>query len=122
MRCLSLLDFFFEEVGILYFFISGALDLVAPSSRGSVSYIFFCLLFLSATPVFYVSPASSGALYREHTALMLLVYFLAIFFLFSHNLFFLIFFYESLIIPIFFILRGYSHYYRRTQAAFFILI
>lgn len=51
-----------------------------------------------------------------------LIYFFSFLFLLSNNLFFFIIFYEAIIFPIFLILREFGHYYRKTQASFFILI
>ena len=115
-------NFFLQELEILYFKVDSGVTAFLSLSLPAVSYIFFYLIFLSLTPVFYVSPTKEYATYKEHYLLMVLVYVLSTMYLLSNNLFYFILFYESVIIPVFFILRGYSHYYRRTQAAFFILI
>ena len=115
-------NFFLQELEILYFKVDSGVTAFLSLSLPAVSYIFFYLIFLSVTPVFYVSPTKEYATYKEHYLLMVLVYVLSTMYLLSNNLFYFILFYESVIIPVFFILRGYSHYYRRTQAAFFILI
>ena len=85
-------------------------------------YTFFYLLFVSLTPAFYISPAGSNAKTRDHYIYMGLIYFFSFLFLVSNNLFFFIIFYEAIIFPIFLILREFGHYYRKTQASFFILI
>jgi hypothetical protein len=85
-------------------------------------YTFFYLLFVSITPAFYISPVSDKGSLLKHYTYMGLIYFFSFLFLFSNNLFFFIIFYEAIIFPIFLILREFGHYYRKTQASFFILI
>lgn len=88
----------------------------------SSNFIFLYLLFLSITPVSYISVADSQNSYREHLSFIAVIYLASTLFLFANNLFTFIFFYEMGILPIFFVLRKFGHYYRRTQAAFLILI
>lgn len=119
-----LYNFLCEDISILtstsftkfvdYSFISG--------STSGYNYIFLYLIFVSITPVFYISPVIKGSGLRDHVYYLLTIYLFSTLFLLSNNLFIFIFFYEASILPIFFILRAYGHYYRRTQAAFFILI
>ncbi len=115
-------NFFLQELEVLYFRLEGWLPVFTVVGAAPCSYIFIYLIFLSVTPVFYISPTKEASLYREHYLLMFLVYGLSLLYLLSNNMFYFVLFYESIIIPVFFVLRGYSHYYRRTQAAFFILI
>lgn len=85
-------------------------------------YTFFYLLFVSITPAFYISPVVDKSTLSKHYVYMGLIYFFSFLFLLSNNLFFFIIFYEAIIFPIFLILREFGHYYRKTQASFFILI
>lgn len=113
-------NFFFVDLQV-------AFTLAAPAAAElsfltSSNFIFVYLLFLSLTPVAYISVSDASASYREHLGFVLSIYLASMLFLLSNNLFLFIFFYEMAILPIFFVLRKFGHYYRRTQAAFLILI
>lgn len=87
-----------------------------------LSHIFFYLLFVSLTPVAYISQTVVTESLKSHNAYIVIIYLGSVAFLLTNSTLYFILFYELLIFPIFLVLRNYGHYYRRVQASFFILI
>ena len=88
----------------------------------STNFIFLFILFLALTPVFYASPLKANTELSLHFSLFFCIFLSAFVFLTTVNFYALLFFYELLVIPVFFLLKLFGHYFRKTQAAYFILI
>lgn len=120
---LTLYNFLVVDLTLCLEYTSSYFSLMNPTvGVTSINYIFLYLIFVSVTPVFYFSLVSSRGDFIGSLASMSFIYIFSFIFLISNNLFIFLFCYESLIIPIFLLLKGSGHYYRKTQAAFFILI